>query len=592
LTLGGYDANRFIPHDIFFSLSPSQQPQTYVDSISVLSAATSNNWSNPVQLLSNADRVSAIIDSSTPYLWFPQAVCDKFAATLGLSYNSLLNLYTFSSKESQLEVLRNAQLTFTFTLSDISTSPNVVNITLPYPAFDLQLTYPAIPNTTYGSDNSTLYYFPLRQARNEAQYRIGRAFLQEAYLITDYERNSFSVHQAVHTSDPITNTSIVAISRDGSTTFSGPPDNNSTKKLSTRVIVGIVVGAAVITAFLSFVVFCVCRRRKQSSEASDDEKHSPAQGRTILDRLLRRGRSPLIHETNGNTDYPAEVGADASHERFELPAPLGPAELESESGTLGGTTENGSTQDSANMSAYERARRKLEHQQAAAAHSQRMIDTLPAEKTENDPSHVVHYRAPEFPDLDTPLVSPIGAESGGSMSMGQPSPVTPSFAPHEAVALPTYRRINPANVVYAGRLPDNIQLPSVVPKVVGRDGRTIRSESSEPTVSSPTDPGASSSLGSQFTDNEEVNMGDLYGSGSDNTHSAVSPISNETGSGSGSNRLQGAREPRDDAHLRELLDPMGSRRRLDGEDLIHIPQPAENRFSWEEERIAGNENSL
>jgi hypothetical protein len=28
-----------------------------------------------------------------------------------------------------------------------------------------------------------------------------------------------------------------------------------------------------------------------------------------------------------------------------------------------------------------------------------------------------------------------------------------------------------------------------------------------------------------------------------------------------------------------------SLRRLHGEDLVHVPQPAENRFSWEEERL-------
>jgi hypothetical protein len=49
---------------------------------------------------------------------------------------------------------------------------------------------------------------------------------------------------------------------------------------------------------------------------------------------------------------------------------------------------------------------------------------------------------------------------------------------------------------------------------------------------------------------------------------------------------------RADMQTREILEPCSSRRRLDGEDLVHVPQPAENRYSWEEERISGNEESL
>ncbi len=39
---------------------------------------------------------------------------------------------------------------------------------------------------------------------------------------------------------------------------------------------------------------------------------------------------------------------------------------------------------------------------------------------------------------------------------------------------------------------------------------------------------------------------------------------------------------------KRCFDPIGSRRRLYG-DMVHVPQPAENRFSWEEEKISGLE---
>ena len=63
---------------------------------------------------------------------------------------------------------------------------------------------------------------------------------------------------------------------------------------------------------------------------------------------------------------------------------------------------------------------------------------------------------------------------------------------------------------------------------------------------------------------------------------------NGNGNGSGSGRGSGNGATMLSRNM-SMLDPWGSRRRLDGEDLVHVPQPAENRFSWEEERISGNE---
>jgi hypothetical protein len=532
-----------------------------------------------------------------------------------------VNLYTFGSNSTQHGLLKNSELTFTFSLSDLSSSPASVNITLPYEAFDLQLVYPAV-GSSFTDLNASTYYFPLRQAAGEAQYTIGRAFLQEAYIITDYERNTFSVHQAIHTTDPIGNTSIVAITRPTSSTFSGTPATKS-KSLPKSAIIGAAIGAAVIIAGIIFIVVYFCKRRRvKNGDSSVDEKPIEAKPRSLISRLLGRQRPPLIHEASGCTNYPTEVGADATHERFELPAPLGPAELDSEYGTLDGTTErNPSSGGFSNLTTYERARRKLERQQAAvaAAQAKPTSESYPVEKNETDVSEVAHYRAP---DSESPLVSPVGAgtESGGSLTIGAsgtPSPLSPGFvsqpaSPTEARPPPAYRRINPVNVVYVGRLPDNVQLPPIVPSIIGPDGRTMRVD--ETMRSEDVNAGTNSSLGSHYTDDEELQQ-DLYESGDTNIVSPimersgsgntdiVSPIqSNSSGNGSHESESDGARnippsrslrhEPnlRGDTQIREMLDPWGSRQRLDGEDLIHIPQPAENRFSWEEERISGNEN--
>jgi hypothetical protein len=72
----------------------------------------------------------------------------------------------------------------------------------------------------------------------------------------------------------------------------------------------------------------------------------------------------------------------------------------------------------------------------------------------------------------------------------------------------------------------------------------------------------------------------------------VSPIAgNSTGSGDSRGfHVRGGSEIEIDRNMSTKdADPWPSRRRLDGEDLVHVPQPAENRFSWEEERVSGRE---
>jgi hypothetical protein len=633
LTLGGYDANRFIPHNVTFSLNPDTNAQASINSIFVSSGVGSDNITVPIQLLQPSDRVSAIIDSSTPFLWLPGPVCDRFAQVLGLTYNNTLDLYTYDGNASQHHVLANSQLSFTFSLSDLSSSPASVNITLPFAAFDLQLTYPAITNSTYGDPDASKNYFPLRRALDDSQYTIGRAFLQEAYLITDYERNLFSVHQAVHIANPLGNTNIVSIEQPTDTKFSSPGGSNSKSKPSIGAIVGIAIGTTLVLSLLSFCALFLRRRRRQRKMQSDDEKNIAPQPRSFLSRILRRDQAPTMYEAGGSNTYPTEVAADLSHERFELPAPFGPAELDSEAGTtLDGTTEIGnSTQDSANLSAYERARRKLARSQIAAAQAQAQIskETYPVEKTDSDVSNVAHYRTPDTPSCEEPLVSPIVAEPGnhgwgslaisaGGSGSSQPSPVSPGFHSSPVSPIgppPTYRRFNPdlANVVYAGRLPDNVQLPSVVPRVVAPDGTTIQHH---PTIETP-DRDDNSSLGSEYTVEEENLYGtgnsiisppiptpipiSILSTGSENTSDPepASAISRSTGSGNSREHviqppsIQITDEtPESNTIGGEAYLNRRSTRRLQGDDFVHVPQPAENRFSWEEDRISGEEGVL
>lgn len=619
LTLGGYDENRFVPHDTTFQLNPSQQPELFIDSISVSSSLTSSNWSTPVSLLSRTDRVYATVDSSTPYLWLPPTVCERFASSLGLTYNDSLNLYTFDGNASQHGALQNSDLTFTFNLSDISTSTDIVTITLPYAAFDLQLTYPAIPNTSYGDDDATKNYFPLRRATSESQYTIGRAFLQEAYIITDYESNTFSLHQAVHIEDPIMNTSIIDIAKYVNSTFSDGTGGGS-MVLSTSVIVGIAFGSTAAVAIIAFIVFYLrFRKHRRAPSADDKDSTSSASPRSILRHFRRRSRPSEVHESPGSNAYAMEMATE-SHERYELPASL-PAELESESITLAGTTDGSSSPETRNLSAYERARRKLEHQQSVHFHSDNGLYL--SEKNDGDASLVDYSGTSSVPDIPSPLSSPLADCSHGGFSAtgtsSQPSPVSPDFRqvpttgpgpiPLPKSPPPTYQRITPGNAIYAGRIPADVQLPENVPRLVGSDGRTIYTA---------TEPG-SSTFGSYHSGTQSDPMGNIYDADSievDTTQHPAGRVESERDSHSPHSRgpnwpldeedsgtvIIGGRVVRDedeskfrmediqalraDMQTRDAVDPHNLRR-ISGEEIVHVPVPAENRFSWESDAGRG-----
>lgn len=129
------------------------------------------------------------IDSAVPHLWLPETAIDAFVAAFGLQYDNKTDLYLIN------DTMRNKHLqakpTVTLVLGASSqevVATETLNVELPCAAFDLQATYPYYPNGT----NS---YFPILKAANESQMTLGRAFLEEAYMIADWERQNFTVGQ-------------------------------------------------------------------------------------------------------------------------------------------------------------------------------------------------------------------------------------------------------------------------------------------------------------------------------------------------------------------------------------------------------------
>lgn len=245
LTLGGYDTSRLIQNNVTFQFGPD----TSRDLIVPIQSITSDVTSSP--LLS--DVIYAYIDSLVPHIWLPLEACKAFERAFGLTYNETAELYFVNDTLHDRLISQNPNVTFTLGLPS-TTKNDTVDIVMHYGSFDLTVDYPIVNNVTR--------YFPLRQAHNHSQYTLGRAFLQDAYVIADYDRSNFSVSQAVFP-DGSTSEQIVAIHRPGDMQ---PPTYRKT--LSIGMIAGIGVAAFVSFFILSAATIRYAVRKKTLKHAS------------------------------------------------------------------------------------------------------------------------------------------------------------------------------------------------------------------------------------------------------------------------------------------------------------------------------------
>ena len=219
------------------------------------------------QLLPNP--VLAYVNPGVSHVWLPTEACALFEHAFNLTYNETLDRYLIDDTTRQTLLSANTKLNFNITGP---TSNSSVQIEIPYAAFDLELnTYPDVDNAT---DTESLPYFPLRRAENSSQYTLGRTFLQGAYLITDYERSEFYLHQAIF---PTTQTA-----KDIRTILPLPtsPQNSSTNGnvspspsniLYAGTLVGIVVGSVLLLAIICLTFYIVRRHCLRVHLASETE---------------------------------------------------------------------------------------------------------------------------------------------------------------------------------------------------------------------------------------------------------------------------------------------------------------------------------
>lgn len=604
-----------------------------------------SSWESQQPLLSQWNSsFFAIIDSSTPYLWLPDEACDQFAQALNLTYNSTFELYTISDDQYR-DYTNDASFELTFVLSSFDDNdnfgdpynvPGIVNITIPLRAFVGLLQYPFMPDTIQYGDPA-IPYFMLRKAKNSGSYILGRSFLQESYLITKYDEGVFSIHQALFPDEPSTNSELTAIEQSDNSPYP-PPYAEDEGGLSDGQVIGIGVGVGlgvfVVCAAILFVWLYFRRKRKRAAKGNnppaEDQNLTPNSGSRspksplviLFSKIL--GRNSSTQQAGDGTNDREKVAEAPDTQIHEMSAPLPVAELDGDDGMSWNDDTEMGTDSTLNMTAYEMARRKLEKQlQGPVPTYTPPADgtEIPAEKAiyQPDPTNgpPVALQLSPSASLKTtqhggtntssiPLPSPLtpGFDANGR-PIGAPSPTTIPVSPTtDSISLPhsplsptsDHHTINsmamgrthsdrkphssskpsnepqqravqrtpidPSKVVFLGALPKNTRFSRhAAPQILSDEDYQATDESSHRH-------GSVDTLGSNFTVDEEKRSAegssrrlDLGTNGSSVNAMIEDPPQNPSTDQPGFSQS------------RERINP--------GEDLVHVPQLAERRYSWE-----------
>ena len=193
--------------------------------------------------------------------------CSSLEAEFNLMWSESLQLYLLDSATSVALTSQTRNISFTFG-NDLTPESSNVTIDIPVQAFNLTLTkdFPGVTRETS--------YFPVRRASNSSQYTLGRAFLQHAYVIADYERSSISVHQALFPSTP--RSQLKTISPPAAITSSAlnPPSSDNAQRPAIANVPGLIVGIVLGVVFLLLGAILRWRRWKR--------KHSPRAGQATV----------------------------------------------------------------------------------------------------------------------------------------------------------------------------------------------------------------------------------------------------------------------------------------------------------------------
>jgi hypothetical protein len=325
LTFGGYDATRL---DITKNLTLAGGSDAYRPILLGIESITLGS----TKLLS--EPIITALDSLVSQIWLPISACKAFELAFGLVWNETYSLYILDNAQHEALLAQNASITFTLS-TGISDSPDRLDITLPYAAFDLEASYPL-------AGNDTVRYFPLKQAANDTQYTLGRTFLQEVYMIADYALGAITLYPAIYPESTV-DSKLVTICPLNATSCVDPryPPSAPAKKAHKALIGEIIGGVVVLLVALGVGIWFALRHRNKkrarlaelegSNVAAVAQGDKPELADTQKPVKFSELETPRIQNSeiqkpgeldSGSNTYRQELdgGFTGTIERYEMPA--------------------------------------------------------------------------------------------------------------------------------------------------------------------------------------------------------------------------------------------------------------------------------
>ncbi|KAH7030063.1 aspartic peptidase domain-containing protein [Macrophomina phaseolina] len=275
LTLGGYDNARFSNNSqvvVDFAADQERALTVQVNSITTTSSET--------PLVSQ--KMNMLIDSTVPYIFLPDFAYQAFEKEFNLVWNDTARLYLLNETTYKALVEKDAEISL-----NIGSSAQTTTITFPIGAFLLNASYPLVPG------NQSQYYFPIMRANTSDQWTLGRAFLQEAYVIADFEQNKFTLAPCIWPQDstdrPASSPVIIFPAN-----HTGSQNDSSTQEHtpSTGAIAGAVVGGVVAGLFLAGLIALLLIRRRRRGQDSNSKASSVAHTRSSSSATLTTNGRP------------------------------------------------------------------------------------------------------------------------------------------------------------------------------------------------------------------------------------------------------------------------------------------------------------
>jgi hypothetical protein len=186
LYLGGYDQLRIVGPVSVQSYDQSSLPIDLLDiSIGVAEGGSPFPYTSKTGLLAQGNitiggSLAVEIDPKEPYLYLPSSTCQAIARELPVTFQPDFGFYLWNTADPLYEkiITSPAYLGFTFRLNNSITQNFTINI--PFALLNLTLSDPLATTPTP--------YFPCSLPRLP-QFRLGRSFLQAAFIGINWETN-------------------------------------------------------------------------------------------------------------------------------------------------------------------------------------------------------------------------------------------------------------------------------------------------------------------------------------------------------------------------------------------------------------------